>query len=322
MYLQLLIQNIMLSKGKQLKFKSYWLLFTFSDFKERAITQYPNLPSYTVPFVKNPISGLPISLKPQLSIFQSPLLELGGCIYQRFLQENTAEGVKSFLQKCSLINTKLLPITKNSINGSISRRKFTLVDDYLLLIGLEEFGYKEIQSVQKKWLPEKNVKEIKHRYKNLTCCKANENIIKTWKKADEQKLTKEENDELWKGFSWFGSANKIPQIVKYFLPNRSYRVVIRETQKLLNDGKRPDENLNKVQEDSKGEYEKSLSQRDEKKGKPGFKDGLSIIDYMKAYENGTDHYTWERLTIEDNNGDEWSKNNKVILAPITTSKEK
>ncbi len=168
-----------------------------------------------------------MSFSPQLSIFQSPLVDLAQSIYKRLLQDHNAEGVKLFLQKCSLFNPKLLPITKNSITGSISRRKFTKIDDYLLQIGLEEFGYKEIQNVQKKWLPEKNVKEIKHRYKNLTCCKANDNIIKAWKKADEKPLTKEENEELWHGFTWFGSVNKIPLIVRYFLPSRSYRVVIR-----------------------------------------------------------------------------------------------
>eukprot|EP00826_Nyctotherus_ovalis_P011270 TRINITY_DN12941_c0_g2_i4.p1 TRINITY_DN12941_c0_g2~~TRINITY_DN12941_c0_g2_i4.p1 ORF type:complete len:418 (+),score=119.20 TRINITY_DN12941_c0_g2_i4:636-1889(+) len=316
MYLQLLMQNLMLSKDKQFKYKNYCLLFTFSNLKDRALSQYPNLPKYTVPFIKHPVTRMPMTFSPQLSIFQSPLLELSHSIYKRLLQDHSAEGVRSFLQKCALINSKLLPITKNSISGSISRRKFTLVDDYLLLIGLEEFGYKEIQNVQKKWLPEKNVKEIKHRYKNLTCCKANENIIKTWKKADEQKLTKEENDELWKGFSWFGSINKIPLIVKYFLPNRSHRVVIRETQKLLNEGRRLDEFHGRSQDEAKNN-DRLTAQEETKKTKNKAKECLSIMDYIKAYESGNDHFAWEKLTIESANDDEWAANCKTVLSEIT-----
>ena len=315
MYLQLVIQNLMLSKDKQFKSKNYWLLFGFADFRDRALSQYPTLPKYDVPFIKHPVTGSPMSFSPQLSIFQSPLLDLSQSIYKRLLQDHNAEGVRTFLQKCALINNKLLPITKNSINGSISRRKFTLVDDYLLLIGLEEFGYKEIQNVQKKWLAEKNVKEIKHRYKNLTCCKANENIIKTWKKADEQKLSKEENEELWKGFSWFGSVNKIPLIVKYFLPSRSYRVVIRETQKLLNEGKKPDA---KPAEDNLANKEKPKSPEETKgnNGKAGSKEYPSITDYMKAYQTGADHYVWEQLSIETGNDDEWASGCKMILPDV------
>jgi len=316
MYLQLVIQNVMLSKDKHFKHKNFWLLCNFIKHKDNALKQYPNLPKYTVPFIENPATKTPISFSPQLSIFQSPLIDLSAQIMQRMSQDHNAEGVRSFLQGCALINPKLLPITKNSINGSISRRKFTSVDDYLLLIGLEEFGYKEIQNVQKKWLPEKNVKEIKHRYKNLTCCKANENIIKSWKKADEQKLTKEENDELWKGFSWFGSVNKIPLIVKYFLPNRSYRVVIRETQKLLDEGKRIEELRS---QEAKKNNEKLLAQEEAKKNKNLTKECPSIIDFIKAHENGTDNYIWEKITIETNNEDEWTNNGKAVLSEITAS---
>jgi len=314
MYLQLLIQNLMLSKDKQFKIKNYWLLFAFADYRDRALAQYPKLPKYEVPFIKHPVTNANMSFSPQLSIFQSPLLDLSQSIYKRLLQDHSGEGVRNFLQKCSLINQKLLPITKNSISGSISRRKFTLVDDYLLLIGLEEFGYKEIHCVQKKWLPEKNVKEIKHRYKNLTCCKANDNIIKAWKKGDEQRLSKEENDELWKGFSWFGSINKIPLIVKYFLPTRSYRVVIRETQRLLNEGK-------KLDPKSIEEAKKNSPNQNETPKNLTAKECPSIMDYINSYKNNKDCYVWEQLSLENENEDEWGNTSKITLPDVEIKDE-
>jgi hypothetical protein len=56
MYVQLLLQNMMLSKDRQLKQKNYWLLFTFAGCRDRVLMQYPMLPKYTVPFVKHPVS--------------------------------------------------------------------------------------------------------------------------------------------------------------------------------------------------------------------------------------------------------------------------
>ena len=62
--------------------------------------------------------------------------------------------------------------------GSITnnRRKFTYLDDNLLLVGLREYGYKEMDLIKKQYLPSKTTNEIKHRYKNLTCAKADMNI--------------------------------------------------------------------------------------------------------------------------------------------------
>ncbi len=55
MYLQLLIQNLMLSKDRQQKYKNYWLLFAFADQRDRVLVQYPTLPKYEVPFIRHPV---------------------------------------------------------------------------------------------------------------------------------------------------------------------------------------------------------------------------------------------------------------------------
>lgn len=65
--------------------------------------------------------------------------------------------------------------------GNNNRRKFTLLDDNLLLLGLRTYGYKEMDIIKLLWLPNKSTSELKHRYKNLTCAKALDNIIKRWK---------------------------------------------------------------------------------------------------------------------------------------------
>jgi len=41
---------------------------------------------------------------------------------------------------------------------------------------------KNFNSMKANWLPAKTIMEIRHRIKNLTCQRAPENVIKTWKK--------------------------------------------------------------------------------------------------------------------------------------------
>ena len=58
------------------------------------------------------------------------------------------------------------------IGANNNRRKFTYVDDNFLLLGLRQYGYKEIELIRQNWLPNKTANEIRHRYKNMTCAKA------------------------------------------------------------------------------------------------------------------------------------------------------
>ena len=50
-----------------------------------------------------------------------------------------------------------------------NRRKFSRMDDNMMILGLQEFGQKNMEQIRVHWLPRKTVNEIKHRYKNLTC---------------------------------------------------------------------------------------------------------------------------------------------------------
>ena len=109
--------------------------------------------------------------------------------------------------------------------GSITnnRRKFTYLDDNLLLVGLREYGYKEMDQIKKQYLPSKTTNEIKHRYKNLTCAKADMNIIKNWKNNHNLPLTDWEERQLARAFKWFGPplTNRWPIISRCILPDRS-----------------------------------------------------------------------------------------------------
>jgi hypothetical protein len=113
-----------------------------------------------------------------------------------------------------------MPIADRDITKG--RRKFTFVDDHLLVMGLDEFGFKDLNFIQQKWLPEKKIKEVRHRYKNLTCGKAKPNPLKSWKQITSQPFSKEEIQKLFKGVEWF-STSKWEQISKYFLPDRPTR---------------------------------------------------------------------------------------------------
>lgn len=111
------------------------------------------------------------------------------------------------MQYQPLINPCLLP-EKNEDDQIRNRRKFSPSDDKFLLQGLKEFNIKEVSKIQRFWLPDKSESEIKHRYKNCTCAKAEPNIIKTWKNNSKNPLTHEEKEKLNSAVEWFGDTNR------------------------------------------------------------------------------------------------------------------
>ena len=73
-----------------------------------------------------------------------------------------------------------------------NRRKFSRMDDNMMIMGLQEFGQKNMEQIRVHWLPRKTVNEIKHRYKNLTCQRVHDNMVKSWKQKQSQPLTERE----------------------------------------------------------------------------------------------------------------------------------
>ena len=98
-----------------------------------------------------------------------------------------------------------------------------MVDDNFLLLGLRQYGYKEVDLIMSNWLPNKSPNEIKHRYKNLTCAKAQDNMIKRWKLTHSKPLSEWEERQLARAVKWFGpsTTGRWHLITKCFLPNRS-----------------------------------------------------------------------------------------------------
>lgn len=79
----------------------------------------------------------------------------------------------------------------------------------------------DFNSVQKYFLKNKSLDEIKNRYKNITSKKTEPNLIKKWKILLYAAFSEEEEEYWKKGLEWFGSQKpKFALMKKYFLPER------------------------------------------------------------------------------------------------------
>ena len=115
--------------------------------------------------------------------------------------------------------------TTTSVSNN-NRRKFSRMDDNMMILGLQEFGQKNMEQIRIHWLPRKTVNEIKHRYKNLTCQRVHDNMIKLWKQKQSQPLSEREFYLLCQGVKWFGeSTNRWALIAKTFLPGRTIKFI-------------------------------------------------------------------------------------------------
>ena len=113
----------------------------------------------------------------------------------------------------------------NEVNQNIGkkkmRKKFTYVDDSLLLLGLHFHGKKNYDIIKQLWLPHRSNEEIRHRIKNLVCQNAPLNIIKKYKTMNERPMNSKEFLKFLKGIEWFGLNNKWKLISRYFLPEKT-----------------------------------------------------------------------------------------------------
>ena len=125
-----------------------------------------------------------------------------------------------------------------------------------MLLGLRQFGYKEMERIHTHWLPTKTINEIKHRYKNITCAKAPiENPIKKWKNTHNLPLTEEEEGQLAKAIKWFGPNNRWQLISKCFLQNRSPQILKQEYQSIVKSEDRADKFGNLILEEDQNKWD-------------------------------------------------------------------
>ena len=240
--IQLLIQNLFMCENKNLKLRCYSILFSFYLARQRFIDTY-QISNFNISFNFNQIFYINeiyknMNIKFQYSFFQSPILDILPIITQfvnkkSFTKEETIKILKEFFP---FINPLYLPIFNNKFkhnkkfnNNIINekskikyfKKKFSIIDDNLLLIGLRNHGKKNLNYIQQLWLPFRTIEEIKNRIKNLTCNSAPQNIIKKNKILNETMLTIDEFYLFIKGLEWFGYKNKFNLISRYFLPERN-----------------------------------------------------------------------------------------------------
>jgi len=175
-FIQLLIQCLMLTNSNDEKSQAYTMLYNITE----RFCRFNSEKKYEIPFSFLNKSILYVNM--QVSIFQSPLIELV-LQMKEFLPTKTftTNELRILLKNCDYIDKKLLPIVENS-TCKAARKIFSNIDDHLLLIGLEEYGCKNFDEIQKNWLYYRSKNEIMNRYKNLTCTKAETNILKEWKR--------------------------------------------------------------------------------------------------------------------------------------------
>ncbi|KAL4432677.1 hypothetical protein ABPG74_004970 [Tetrahymena malaccensis] len=232
--IQLLIQNIFLANTESTQIQTYNLLTKLIEKRDLVLArigQDNKLISYGIPFefLLNEESRakdqLPqVDFIPQMSIFQSPLLNILPQMKSLLKQKNnlTKEQIVDQLGSdySPFINKLYLPTFTSNFGKNSSRSKFTPLDDNLLLQGLTKYGSSQnMEQIRNIFLQEKQTQEIKHRYKNLICSKAQPNPIKTWKNNQYSPLSESEIKQFLKGLKWFGTEHKFNTISKYFFQN-------------------------------------------------------------------------------------------------------
>ncbi len=108
-----------------------------------------------------------------------------------------------------------------------------------MLIGLRQYGFRNMDDIKKMWLPEKSTSEIKHRFKNLTCARVPNNQIKQWKLTHALPLTDIEVNILAAALRWFGTAAPRWHVIsQLLLPHRSPNFLKLEYFNILSDHKK------------------------------------------------------------------------------------
>ncbi|KAL4479267.1 hypothetical protein ABPG72_011479 [Tetrahymena utriculariae] len=232
--IQLLIQNIFLANTESTQQQTYNLLTKMIEKRDQVLArigQDNKLISYGIPFefFLNEESRAKDQQPqedfiPQMSIFQSPLLNILPQMKNLLKQKNnlTKEQIVDQLGSdySPFINKLYLPTFTSNFGKNSSRSKFTPLDDNLLLQGLTKYGSSQnMEQIRNIFLQEKQTQEIKHRYKNLICSKAQPNPIKTWKNNQYSPLSESEIKLFLKGLKWFGTEHKFNTISKYFFQN-------------------------------------------------------------------------------------------------------
>mmetsp|Transcript_4480 Transcript_4480/g.4205 ORF Transcript_4480/g.4205 Transcript_4480/m.4205 type:complete len:160 (-) Transcript_4480:28-507(-) len=117
--------------------------------------------------------------------------------------------------------------------------------------------------IRQNWLPNKSPNEIRHRYKNMTCAKAQDNLIKKWKNTHNIPFTDLEEAALAKAIKWFGiNTNRWVLISKCFLPNRNPSFLKHEFNQIMQDKRRSERFGKLLLQDEEGENGEAFEEID------------------------------------------------------------
>jgi len=232
LYLQILIQFILLLEDQSMKFEAYSMLYDIIFKRNRAISEH-KLPLFEISWFQIGTFHLVVPL--QISIFQAPLLEFSD-LFTRLLEKKLSYSHVHTLMKQfrPFILEELLPFDNEAARklNTWKHRKFSDTEDALFLVALKAYGHKNMDAVRQNWLVDKSIQEIKHRYKNLICSRAPETPIKKWKLHQSQSLTNEEISLIIKGCKWFGLDN-FKLIYRYFTNTRPLHLLKEQFDKYI-----------------------------------------------------------------------------------------
>lgn len=209
--------------NKSLNTIRYYLLNKFEKIRQTADGIDFSVLSFNEGHKPSIQQALSFQLSPQVSVLQSPTLETLSLVSQAVQKQLDPERKLSLLKELvPFIKKNYVPVFLDGVKSTQKTsqpQKFSNADDVLLLNGLVKFGSKNMELIQKIYLPHKNAEEIKNRFKNLTRFKSQKNIVKNWKISEIAPLTELERVNLEKGKIWFGDKNYL-LISRYFLPSR------------------------------------------------------------------------------------------------------
>jgi hypothetical protein len=120
-FLQILIQNMLLTNDKILLFRCYNILYSFYHVRQKVLT-FSKIPEFGVKFDFCKIfnKNKDIILRPQISFFQAPILDIIPILVQFFTKTFTAEEVNVILKEFyPFINPLYIPIKKQNYLGKI-----------------------------------------------------------------------------------------------------------------------------------------------------------------------------------------------------------
>ncbi|CAK80718.1 unnamed protein product (macronuclear) [Paramecium tetraurelia] len=216
---QLLIQNALFCKSETLRQKTMQML--------EQLEKQDHAQLYSIDLSQFNDNPLTIEVSPLQSSFQLPLLKQSKTILEN-INKNFDDKIVVLKKYTPLIQSSYLP---QQYQISKVRCKFTPVDEDLLFQGLQKHGSKKLEEIQKEFLWEKTLKQIKNKYKNSICSNAQLNKIKTWKLSQYEYLNQKELQQFIKGIQWFGK-DKCQLIHKFFVTTRSSDFLNKQ-QKLL-----------------------------------------------------------------------------------------